>query len=315
MDSFVRSRECRSLRAALGVMAVVDSEPIRIWRLSGVERLRLPDGSTVVFKYATRPFTSEHQILTDLAKHGVPVPRLRAATVRDGVLGMILDDLGGPIRDATPQDAAVAAVRLHAATPPTWLDPLNEPALTALPGQAIACLDQLQAAGRYSDTSDLRDHLTALHRIAPALAAGAERQPFGMCHGELHPSALHITPTGWRLLDFAMALHGPGLLDLAAWSGLRQPADPPTTRHLLQRYVRAGGHPDALADRGGLPAEHWALGWHRIHAAHWLLDCAVTGIDGPDTDTRHLTVLRRQLTSALELLSTSHAQPVTRHGG
>lgn len=40
----------------------------------------------------------------------------------------------------------------------------------------------------------------------------------------------------------------------------------------------------------------------RVQAAHWLLDCAVTGIDGPDTDARHITVLRRQLTGALDLL-------------
>jgi hypothetical protein len=67
--------------------------------------------------------------------------------------------------------------------------------------------------------------------------------------------------------------------------------------------VHAGGHPEALSDRGGLPAEYWVLGWHRVQAAHWLLSCATTiGIDGPDTDARHVTVLRRQLTGALDLL-------------
>ena len=114
---------------------------------------------------------------------------------------------------------------------------------------------------------------------------------------------MHIGASGWRLLDFAMALHGPGLLDLAAWSGLRRPADPATVRRLIKQYVGVGGHRDALADRGGLPAERWALGWHRVQAAPWLLDCTVTGIDGPDTDARHIEVLRRQLTGALDLLA------------
>jgi len=101
----------------------------------------------VVFKYAVAPFTSEHEVLTHVAAQGVPVPALRAATVLDGTLGMIMDDLGTPLREPTEQDAAIAAVRLHAANPPTWLD---EPALAALPGRALACLDQLAAAGRYA---------------------------------------------------------------------------------------------------------------------------------------------------------------------
>jgi Phosphotransferase enzyme family len=302
MDGFVRSRQRRSLLANLGVPAVVASEPIRIWRLSGGERLRLPDGANVVFKFAVAPFTGEHRVLADMAGQDVPVPELRAATVLDGMLGMILEDLGDPVREPVEQDAALTAVHLHAAAPPAWLDPLGEPDLTALPGRALACLDQLTTSGRYGNTDDLRDHLTVLDQIAPARAAGAERPPFGFCHGELHPSALHIGPTGWRLLDFAMALHGPGLLDLAAWSGLRLPADPPVTRRLIEQYIRAGGHPEALAERGGLLAEHWALGWHRVQAAHWLLTCATNGIDGPDTDDRHITVLRRQLTSARDLL-------------
>lgn len=304
MDGYVRARQRQALLAALDVDAV-RIEPIRIWRLSGVERLHLADGSSAVFKYALAPFTGEHKVLADLAAQGLPMPGLRAARVLNGMLGMILADLGPPDREPTEQDAAVAAVRLHAAAPPPWLDTLDEPALAALPGRALACLDQLQATGRYADTGDLHEHLTALDQVAGLRAAGAGRPPFGMCHGELHPSALHIGPHGWRLLDFAMAIAGPGLLDLAAWPGLRLPADPPRTRRLIEQYVHAGGHPEALADRGGLPAEYWALGWHRVQAAHWLLNCAAIGIDGPDTDARHVTVLRRQLTGALDLLATT----------
>jgi len=306
MDGFVKSQLCRSLLATLGISSVVASQPIRVWRLSGVERLRLPDQPSVVFKYALAPFTDEHRVLADLGAQGVPVPAVRAARTLEGMLGMILDDLGDPAREPVEHDAAVAARRLHTTAAPTWLQRLGEPELAALPERALACLDDLHAAGRFRDTTDLRELLSALADLAATRAGGAEREPFGLCHGELHPSAVHIDTDGrWRLLDFAMALHGPGLLDLAAWTGLRRPADPPATRRLIEQYVSLGGHPQALSDRGGLPAERWALGWHRVHAAHWLLNCATCGIDGPDTDARHIQVLRRQLADALELLAPS----------
>ena len=233
----------------------------------------------------------------------MPVPALRAAMLQDGMLGMLLEDLGDSIREPTERDTAIAAVRLHTAVPPTWLDRHDEPELAALPDRALTCLEHPHAAGRYGGTDDLRDHLAGLAEVAQVRAVGADRPPLGLCHGELHPTALHLGRTGWRLLDFAMALVGPQLLDLAAWSGLRRPPDPPATRALIEQYVRAGGHHEALADRGGLPAEYWALGWHRIQAAHWLLECAISGIDGPDTDARHIHVLRRQLTSARQLLN------------
>lgn len=304
MNRVTVSRLLARLAAEAGLPRVAGREPIRVWRLSGVERLRLASGSTAVFKYARRPFTGEDRVLVHVAAQGVPVPRVHAAAVLDGILGMILADLGDPARKPAEQDAAAAAAAgLHRTRPAPWLGRLGESGLAALPGQALACLEHLRATGRLADASDLLAHLAALDRMAWARAAGAERPPFGPCHGELHPSALHISHAGAHLLDFAMAFTGPGLLDLAAWSSLRRPADPPRTRRLIEQYARLGGHPDALADRGGLPAQRWALGWHRVQAAAWLLACGASGVDEPATDPRHLPVLRRQVTGARELLA------------
>ncbi|GAA1801536.1 hypothetical protein GCM10009682_24350 [Luedemannella flava] len=131
---------------------------------------------------------------------------------------------------------------------------------------------------------------------------GADRQPFGLCHGELHPTSLHRGPAGLRLLDFGKAFHGPGLLDLATWFGTRHRPDHDRVAHLLGLYVAAGGHPDALASRGGLPAATWALGWHRVWAAAWFIEQAATGAFDATTDTAHGVIVHRQLTSAAALL-------------
>jgi hypothetical protein len=105
------------------------------------------------------------------------------------------------------------------------------------------------------------------------------------------------------VLDFSKAVHGPRLLDLAAWQGNAGPPDPDAIRTLIDQYVRAGGHRGALVDRGGLAPERWALGWRLVQDVEWALRCATIGVDDPATD-EHLTALvRTSLTSAVDLLA------------
>ena len=279
--------------------------PIRVWSMSGVERLTFPDGTTSILKYAREPFTNEDRVLRAAAEAGVPVPRLLGSARRNGLLVMALEDLGDPQREATDSEAATAAVRLHAATPPSWLPVLDEETLAALPGRALVRLQRLRAAGRWTQgTDDLTLHLHALARAAPKLAAGTGLAPFGWAHSEFHSSSLHTGERGWRLLDFARAFTGPGLLDLAAWQGLAKadPPDPQRLRALIADYIAAGGPSDAQARRGGLPPERWALGWHRIWAVEWFLEQAHRWIDNPTRDPGSIEVVRRHLASAVDLL-------------
>lgn len=279
--------------------------PIRVWSMSGVERLTFPDGSTAVLKYAREPFAREDQILRAAAAGEVPVPRVFGSARRNGLLVMALEDLGDPQREATDREAATAAARLHAVAPPPSLPVLDEDALAALPGKALVHLQCLRAAGRWTQgTDDLADHLHALARAAPKRAAGAGLAPFGWVHSEFHSSSLHIGERGWRLLDFAHAFTGPGLLDLAAWQGLAKanPPDPQRLHALIAAYIVAGGPNDAQAHRGGLPSERWALGWHRIWAVEWFLEQAHRWINDPAKDPGSIKVVRRHLESAVALL-------------
>lgn len=275
---------------------------VRVWSMSGVERLTFPDGSTAVFKYATRPFDSEDQALRLARTLGVPVPQLDASVVRYGWLGMLLEDLGDPVRSADDIDGAAAAVVLHGTRAPSSLPLLDGQILRSFPGRALDHLHQLRKDDRWQDTDDLETALGHIALSAESRAAGATLAPFGWVHSEFHPTSLHIGPHGWRLLDFARAFTGPGLLDLASWHGTIDTSDPVVLRIFLEQYVAAGGTPDALAPRGGLAAESWALGWHRMWVVEWFMEQAVRWINDPATDPTYIKVVRRHLTDALRLL-------------
>ncbi|NED80235.1 aminoglycoside phosphotransferase family protein, partial [Streptomyces sp. SID11233] len=51
-----------NLLTATGQTTAVREE-VRVWSMSGVERVTFPDGSTAIFKYAKKPFDSEDQAL------------------------------------------------------------------------------------------------------------------------------------------------------------------------------------------------------------------------------------------------------------
>jgi hypothetical protein len=212
---------CTELTSRAGGTTPFRRIPIRVWALSGVERLCFADGRTAVFKYATEPFTDEHLVLQYTARRGVPVPEVYASVLRDGVLGIVMEDLGEPVRWPNDTDGAAAAAATHAAGSMPGLRLLSEAALGELPQRALALLRHLRAAGRFADDT-LVALLSALARAAPMLAAGAELPPFGLCHGELHPTSVHLGRTGAHVLDLAKAHNGPGLLDLATWQGTRR---------------------------------------------------------------------------------------------
>jgi hypothetical protein len=271
-------------------------EPIRVWARSGVERLRLPGGATVVFKYAQSPFDREHIALRAAGAAGLAVPEVLAAHTDGGLLGMLLEDLGEPLREAADQDGAEAAVHLHRVPGTGELTRLNAGALAQLP----ALLHK--RAVRFELTEATLAAASALTAAAEDRAQGAERAPFGLCHSEFHPTSVLITADGWRLLDLARAFVGPGLLDLASWHGTIDAPDVARTAAFLETYVKAGGESLAVCDRGGLPAAQWALGWHRLWVAEWFSHQVALGWAQEDLPLWS-TAIERHTLEAAELLA------------
>ncbi|MFE4577411.1 phosphotransferase family protein [Streptomyces chartreusis] len=277
-------------------------EEVRVWSMSGVERLTFPDATTAIFKYAKRPFDSEDQALRLAHTLGVPVPQVHASAVLDGWLGMFMEDLGPAVRDADDLDGVAAAVVLHGTRTAAAQPVLDQARLRSLPNRGLEHLAQFRKAERWQDTDDIEDVLDRIAQAAKARSAGTTVAPFGWVHSEFHPTSLHIGQQGWRLLDFARAFTGPGLLDLASWHGTLDNPDPVRLRVFLEQYVTAGGTPDALTRRGGLAAENWALGWHRMWAVEWFMDQSIRWINDPATDPAYIKAVRRHLTDVLHLL-------------
>jgi hypothetical protein len=284
------------LLAAAGLDPPPVRHEIRVWARSGVERLTFPGGGSAVFKYAEEPFDQEHLALREAADAGVPVPAVLAAHTVDGLLGMLLEDLGRPVREADERDGAEAAVILHRAPFTARLARLDSAALADLPRRMLA---RAEPCGLTQPTAAAARDLA---EVAVVRAQGADLEPFGWCHSEFHPTSLFITKDGWRLLDFARAFIGPGLLDLASWHGTLDAPDTARLSVFLDRYVQAGGAKSALEERGGLPAAAWALGWHRVWVAEWFSEQIERGWAGSDPSAWTQAIERHTLEAARLLL-------------
>lgn len=296
-----------SLLAAspLGPRHVVRREPVHVWGLSAVERVQLDDGGTVILKSAIAPFTGEADVLDHAARNGVPVPTVLAADRQgDARLSMLLEDLGEhPEEDASLQHGAAAAVAVHACPSMPSLPVMDARELASLPGRALGSLAHLQEAGRWEDTADIRRSLERLAAVAEQRATGAATPPFGMCHSEFHPTSMHTGPAGVRILDWARAFTGPGLLDLASWRDTPLPLDTGAIAEMIDAYITAGGAESAAANRGDLPAEVWTGGWHRVWICEWYLQQCVRWMPDPGADEATRRVVRRHLTEAQDCLT------------
>jgi hypothetical protein len=294
-----RLRDEVTTKAGLSPASV---EVLHSWALSHVERLTLADGTKVVFKAAREPFTHEDDALTGAWQAGMDVPRLLTSTRGATTLGMLMQDLGRSVREPDEADGAAAAVHLHSAAVPDFLAPGDTDWLASLPRRALRTLDVLQGQGRWEGAGDIAAVLRTLAQAGPARAEGTMLRPYGWVHSEFHPTSLIVTDERVFALDLARAFRGPGLLDLVSWHGTIIPADPDRARAFLERYVQAGGPAEALHDRGGLTAQEWALGWHRVWIVEWYLAQAAQWIANPDDDPVYERVVRAHTAEAAQLL-------------
>jgi hypothetical protein len=292
-----------ALTERLGI-TIQRREEIRVWSMSGVERLFLTGAGTAILKYAVEVFAAEPRFLRHAAHHGAPVPSLWAEVSQDdGSTVMIMEDLGPQIREAGLRDAATAAVAVHECPPFPSGPVLDAEGLADLPTRALGWLDALQENGRWPGAQEFRRDLGRLEKVARRRASGTQIPPFGMCHSEFHPTSIHIG-AGDRLtvMDWARAYTGSGLLDLVSWQGTLEPLNLAAVSELITAYVAAGGPAQATADRGGLPAPVWAGGWDKLWIVEWFLESTFRWGD-PTDDQATAQAIGVHLAEAVECLT------------
>lgn len=173
--------------------------------------------------------------------------------------------------------------------------------MRSLPSRALRSLHLLQRE-RWEGTDDITVALQQIEKAASARAEGATLRPYGWVHSEFHPESLLVTEGRTYMFDFARAFRGSGLIDLASWQGTVDTPDPDGMRALLETYVDEGGPAQTTQERGGLPVQNWALGWHRVWVLEWFLDQALMWIANPDSDPAYQRVIRRHVNDAAALL-------------
>ena len=88
----------RELQEALGALddrkGYLRRDVLWEWALSRVERVHLDDGTSLIVKRSRDPLIDEGRILRHISGGDVPLPRLRHSQLRDGILTLVLEDLG-----------------------------------------------------------------------------------------------------------------------------------------------------------------------------------------------------------------------------
>lgn len=175
---------------------------------------------------------------------GAPAPAVFGEVDLGGRFGVVLQRLDGPTLlqlsrrgaltpEATGAILAGLARSVHAIAPPADVLPLIETTRGAL----------RDAGGA-----------VALH-VATGVLALIERLPpgDGLCHGDLHPGNVIMTPDGPRIVDWQGATRGPPALDLACTEVLLAELAPAMVADPERpRAVNAAFQAD-YARRAGLP--------------------------------------------------------------
>ena len=273
------------------------------WRLSHVERIHLNDGRSIVLKMSRSPMKDDGRVQAALEGSGIPLAQLHLVWPNCDTATIVMEDLGPSRRNATLEEGANVAVKVHAANPPAGLPVLGGDALCQLPSDIESGIKTLDSHGRWLDLDRIQPTITGLVKRAAELSRNANTAPFGLCHNEFNPTSLHIGTRKTALVDWGRPFIGPGLIDLAGWFWTTEKPDLPALRGMIDAYVTAGGAPASKLERAFMEPERWAYFWHRLWIVKWFVTCQTTWQADRSQDGDWQRVIERHLDEADQLLT------------
>lgn len=189
----------------------------------------------------------EAAIMRELARGGLPVPRVFDTVVIEGRHGILMERLDGPllsdlIRTGSSLDnLAERFVDLHVS--------LHTEPPAALPGLVERLVTEIEGSGLPAET-----------RAELVGCARSHGDGWVVCHFDFHPDNVIVTRSGWRVIDWQAAASGPPVADFARTLMLRADAPDDFTSEFM-RHVRRRG-----IRRRGLDRDEVVM-WIRIVAA------------------------------------------------
>jgi hypothetical protein len=199
---------------------VAERTTLHEWPLSCVQRLRLADGRTRIYKAQAQPtiepafYTSAQSPLLVGARI-LDLPEGPPALLFDDIVGPRLADLQPPEEEALRHSRALLAqIAQIDGVPPTGVDIRTEEQWASYAETMLANLSALVEAGTFHRVNRALIARLARRVEAPAVLA-AIRSPGGLVHRDLSGENVFVLPDEYRVIDWQRPIHGPVALDLA----------------------------------------------------------------------------------------------------
>lgn len=206
--------------AALLGGPVVERTTLHEWPLSCVQRLRLADGRTRIYKVQREP-TVEPDFYAR-ARSRLLVAARRIAR-ESGPAALLLEDMAAPAlgdrrlgeaEAVRAIDEVLAAIAGIEGDPPVYADLSGEAAWTRFAAGVVEDARAMAAAGGFEAAGGATVDAIARAVESPAVLAAVEEEP-GCVNTDLKAAHVFVPADGYRVLDWQRPVRGPAALDRA----------------------------------------------------------------------------------------------------